>query len=286
MMKKILLAPVVLCLSLIVVNLDAQTVDEILSMYFKNTGGQKAWKTLHSMKMTGFSEVQGMEFPITVYSKRPNYEKLEVQAQGMQIVEAYDGTTAWTINPFQGITSATSAGEEMSREAAKKSFEDELLNYAAKGHKVEKLDDQDIEGTPAFQLKLIRKSGDEQIYFFDQQDYLPLMIQSVPKAGPMQNQTIETHLSDYRRVEDLLIPHTIKQKANGQVLMQASIQSVELNPEITDDIFAFPVAAENPTPANLNQEAPVKKDIKPERRMMEDQPKVMEKKKKEGPVKH
>lgn len=285
-MKKILLAPVVLCFSLVLVNLNAQTVDEILSRYFKNTGGLKAWKTLHSMKMTGISDVQGMEFPITIYSKRPNYEKLEVQVQGMEIVEAYDGTTAWTINPFQGITSATKTGEEMTREAAKKSFEDELLNYAAKGHKVEKLDDQDIEGTPAFQLKLIRKSGDEQIYFFDQQEYLPLMIRSVPKAGPMQNQTIETYLSDYRRVEDLLMAHSIKQKANGQVFMQARIQSVELNPEITDDIFAFPFAAQNQTPANLTQEAPEKKAIKPERRMMEDQPKVMEKKKQEDPGKH
>jgi outer membrane lipoprotein-sorting protein len=228
-----------------------------------------------------------MEFPITLYTKRPNYEKLEVEVQGMQIIEAYDGTTAWSVNPFQGMTSATKADEAMNKEAAKKSFEDELLDYAAKGHTVEKLEDHEIEGAQVFQLKLTKKSGDEQIYFFDQENYVPVMIKSFANAGPMKGQPVETYLSDYKEVENLIIPHSITQKINGQVLMQATMNSIDLNPEITDDIFKFPAPADIPAEKKMTEEVPVKKmQAKPEKSMLEDQPKTLEKRKSENPVKN
>lgn len=268
-------------------SLAAQTVDEILNQYFEKTGGKDAWKELNAMKMSGISSMQGMEFPITLYTKRPNYEKLEVEVQGMQIIEAYDGTTAWSVNPFQGITTATKADEALNKEAAKKSFEDELLDYAAKGHTVEKLEDHEIEGAQMFQLKLTKKSGDEQTYFFNQESYVPVMIKSFANAGPMKGQTVETYLSDYKEVEKLIIPHSITQKINGQVLMQATMNTIELNPEITDDLFKFPALVEIPAEKKMMEEVPVEnKEIKPQKTMMEDQPKTLEKRKSENPVKN
>lgn len=265
---------------------SAQSVDDIINNYFENTGGKDAWKSLESMKMTGTSSMQGMEFPITIYSKRPNYEKLEVQVQGMQIVESYDGTTAWSINPFMGNATATKADEEVNKEAAKKTFEDELLNYADKGHKVERLDDAEIEGTQTYQLKLTKKSGDEQIYFFDQENFVPIMIKSFANAGPMKGAAIETYLSDYTEVENLMIPHSIEQKINGQTFMQASMDSISLNPEIDDQIFAFPQTEESIDSTKMGKENPEKKEIKPEKKMMEEKPMSLEKKKKEDPTKN
>ena len=274
-------------LFLITPSLTAQTVDEILTQYFEKTGGKDAWKDLNAMKMSGTSSIQGREFPITLYTKRPNYEKLEVEVQDKQIIEAYDGTTAWSVNPFQGITSATKADDALNNEAAKKSFEDELLDYAAKGHTVEKLEDHEIEGAQVFQMKLTKKSGDEQIYFFDQENYVPVMIKSLANAGPMKGQTVETYLSDYKEVENLIIPHSITQKINGQVLMQATMNSIELNPEITDDVFKFPAPVEIPAEKKMTEEVPVKRmETKPEKSMMEDQPKTLEKRKSENPVKN
>jgi hypothetical protein len=227
-----------------------------------------------------------MEFPITIYSKRPNYEKLEVEVQGMQIVEAYDGATAWSINPFQGNTTATKADDEMNKEAAKKTFEDELLDYAAKGHQVERLDDVEIEGAQTFQLKLTKKTGDEQIYYFDQENFVPIMIKVFANAGPMKGAAIETYLSDYEQVEDLMIPHSILQKVNGQTFMQATMKTIELNPEIEDQIFAFPAVPESTEEKKMTEETPVKKEMKPEKKMMEDKPVFIEKKKKEDPKKN
>lgn len=279
-MKKIIFAILTLFI-LSAASVSAQSVDEIIDNYFENTGGKDAWKSLESMKMTGTSTMQGMEFPITIYSKKPNYEKLEVQVQGMQIVESYDGTTAWSINPFMGNATATKADDEMNKEAAKKTFEDELLDYANKGHKVERLDDAEIEGTQTYQLKLIKKSGDEQIYYFDQENFVPIMIKSFANAGPMKGATIETYLSDYAEVEDLMMPHSIEQKVNGQTFMQATMDTIALNPEIDNEIFAFPKTEESIDTTKMGKENPEKKEMKPKKTMMEDQPKSMEKEKKD-----
>jgi outer membrane lipoprotein-sorting protein len=54
------------------------------------------------MKMEGSLAMGGMEFPGTVYSAAPNRQRVEVNVQGQQIVQAYDGETAWWINPFMG----------------------------------------------------------------------------------------------------------------------------------------------------------------------------------------
>ena len=251
----------------LIVSVSAQTADEILANYYENIGGIKAWKNLKSMKMSGKSNMQGMEFPITVYSKRPNYEKLEIEVQGMQIIQAFDGTIAWSINPFQGDTKPTKADEETSKEAAKKNFEDELIDYAAKGHTVELLEEQEIEGAGAFQLKLTKKDGGEQIYFFDKENYVPIMIKSFATHGPMKGQAVETYLSDYEEVEGMMIPMSLSQKVNGQVLMQGTMETVELNTEIDDSVFAFP---------GMSEEVPVPKAVAAEKEMMKEKQEMKE----------
>ncbi len=236
-MKKFALLTVFMSLCFLV---QAQTADQILAKYYDNIGGTKAWKNLKSMKMSGTSSMQGMEFPITIYSKRPNLEKLEVEVQGMQIIQAFDGTTAWSVNPFQGSTEPTKADEEMTAESAKKKFEDELIDYAAKGHAIEHLGTEEIDGTMTNKLKLTKSSGDEVIYFFDQEHHMPIVIRTFAGAGPMKGQAVDTYFSDYQSVGDVVLPMAIEQKVNGATFMSGIMDNIELNVEMDDQLFKFP----------------------------------------------
>ena len=218
----------------------AQDVDDILAKYYESIGGVEVWKDLNSMKMTGTSSMQGMEFPIAVYSKRPNLEKVEIEVQGMQIVQAFDGTVAWHINPFQGDTEATKGDVDMTNEAAKKRFEPDLIDYKAKGHMVELLGDDEIEGAEVYKLKLTKKDGDEVIYFFEKENHVPIMERAFANAGPMKGQAVETYLSDYEEVEGLVLPTTFDSKVNGKTILQFTMKEIELNAEITEEVFMFP----------------------------------------------
>ena len=222
------------------VSVTAQDVQEIIGNYYKSLGGVEVWKDLKSWKMSGTSNLNGMEFPITIYNKRPNLEKVEIEVQGMQIVQAYDGSTAWGINPFQGDTEATKADDDTNKEAAKKRFEDELIDYQEKGHSLELLGNEEIEGADTYKIKLTKKDGDEMIYFFDQENYVPIMIRSFAGAGPMKGSAIETYLSDYEEVEGLIMPMSLEQRVNGQTFLQGTMKEVMLNAEIDDAIFTFP----------------------------------------------
>ncbi len=241
-MKKLL---VLFCMAMFMLpSLQAQDVDEILGKYYESIGGVDVWKNLKSLKMSGTSSMQGMEFPITIYTKRPNLEKVEVEVQGMQIVQSYDGETAWGINPFQGDTEPTKADADMNTEAAKKRFEDELIDYKEKGHTIELLGSEEIEGTATYKIKLTKNGGDELLYFFEKDNHVPIMIRTFAGAGPMKGQAVETYLSDYEEVEGLVLPMSMTQKVNGNTFLQGTMTSVELNAEIEDEIFKFPVAEE------------------------------------------
>ncbi len=51
--------------------MNAQTVDEILSNYFENTGGMDNWEKLKAQELKGTMYMQGMEFPGTLTTAAP-----------------------------------------------------------------------------------------------------------------------------------------------------------------------------------------------------------------------
>ena len=47
--------------------------------------------------------MQGMELPM-VYAKRPNLNRQKIMLQDKRLVQAFDGTTGWLLNPMMGAT--------------------------------------------------------------------------------------------------------------------------------------------------------------------------------------
>ncbi|MAT54254.1 MAG: hypothetical protein CMN32_07205 [Saprospirales bacterium] len=219
---------------------EAQTADEIISNYYEVIGGVDAWKNLNSMKMTGSAENFGMTFPITVYSMRPNLQKVVVDIQGQQFVEAFDGEVAWTINPFMGGTDPVKKSEEETKEAAKQVFEDDLINYKEKGHSVSLEGKEEIDGIETFKLKLTKADGDEIIYFFDTENFVPVVVRRFISTGELKGKAVDTYLSDYDEVGGMMIPHSYEQKVDGQTFMKSNFTSIEMNPDISVDEFKFP----------------------------------------------
>ncbi len=222
------------------VAVQAQTADDILAKYFENTGGLEKWNALSSSKMSGTMSMQGMEFPGTIYSARPNKQRVEVSVQGKGIVQAYDGTDAWWINPFAGGDEPQKMPAEMSEEMTKQKFESEFLNYAEKGNSVELVGKETIEGTETWQIKLTKQNGDIEDYFFDAEYYVPIMVRTTISSGQMKGQNSEMYFSDYQEVDGMMFPFFMESKMGGQSVQKITIQSVELNAAYDDNFFAFP----------------------------------------------
>ena len=220
---------------------QAQTADEVVGKYLKAIGGADNWKKLDAQTMTGYVVVQGMNIPYTAMQARPNLMYSSGEFQGQKFIEAFDGTVAWTQNPFAGMAKPTKKDKEETEQAAKEPFEDDLIDYATKGHTLE-LDtkQEEMDGVKCYKITMKRKQGDEKVYFIDGENYVTVCVRSFAQTGPAKGQAVETYLSDYKEEKGLMMPHTLETKMGGQTVVTIKMEKVEINPTIDKKIFSFP----------------------------------------------
>ena len=228
------------------VTTQAQTVDDILAKYVVNIGGAEKWKALKSFTQKGKAAFGTQEFPFTYYGKPVNKVKIVVDVQGMQIIpQCYDGTTAWMLNPMQGGKDPVKLDEEQSKEIKDETFEDPLLDYKAKGHEVTLMGSEEVDGVKCFKVQMIKNKNNDrdditEIYFFDSENYVPIMKITYMRTGPAKGQELKSYYSDYQEVNGLMFPFSVEQKMNGQTVSKLTFQSITLNDVNDDSIFEYP----------------------------------------------
>ena len=220
----------------------AQTVDEIVAKNLQAKGGAEKWKSVNSVKMTGRITLQGTELPLTVYAKRPNLNRQEIMLQDKRVVQAFDGTSAWVINPMMGGEEARElpkpAAETMRHSA---DFDGALIDYKQKGHTVELVGREKMDGKEVHHLKVTMKGGDvQQHYYIDAASGIELKTSTDVDLGTGQKQPLVTEMSDYKQVDGIMIPHTVKQLLDGKPVVQMTIEKVEFNAPIDDGLFRMP----------------------------------------------
>jgi hypothetical protein len=183
-----------------------------------------------------------MEIPFTIYLKRPMKALLEVIFQGKTMNQAYDGTTAWTINPFAGSEDP----EKMDAGGTKRmrimaDMDGALVNYKEKGSTVELIGKDDFEGTEVYNLKLIDKDGDQTNYYIDAESYLILKEASKTKIEEKEVNSV-TLSSDYRDVNGVMMPFAIEvdSDANPMGTQNVIMNEIKPNVDIDDKIFVMP----------------------------------------------
>jgi len=216
---------------------DSLTLDEIVAKYLAAKGGADKWKSIQTQKMTGLALVQGFELAMTVYAKRPNVSRqeltLDVSGQpAVTIVNVFDGTTAWTINPMSG----SSAPQEMpaaqtATTRAQSDFDGALIDYKAKGYTVTLLDPVTIAKKQAIHLRVSKEDVPTQHFYLDPVTFVELRI-----ATEGENAS-ETDLSDYKDVEGVMVPHAIQISQGGTVQAELKILKVEFNAPLDDALF-------------------------------------------------
>jgi outer membrane lipoprotein-sorting protein len=244
-MKKIVLS--LLVLSILTICVNAQTVDEIIGKYHQSIGGIDKLKALTSTKAIGKAPTPQGDFPFELYQEKPNKMKVVIDIMGKKMVaQAYDGQTAWMLNPFMGETAQQLPVDQAKSLIDEAEFEDPFIEYAAKGHEVILEGSEEVQGVQCFKVRLVKYKGNAdkestQTYYFDKETYLPLMIKTSITAGPQAGQEVETYLSDYRDASDgMILPYSFEVKMGGQVVQSMVFEKITLNEDIPDDEFKFP----------------------------------------------
>ena len=216
-----------------------QTVDEILAEYFAVQGQEKLLAT--NTFSTKGKIIQGQfEIPFTSYQKRPMKFRSEAEFQGMKIVSGFNGGTGWSINPMTGSTEPMPMTEEqIDRMKIQADYDGMFYNYADKGYTVEFVGKEPVDDIETFVLKLTRPNGDIITSYIDSEDYVILKTKSKMKIQDVDTEA-ETIFSNYKYVDEILVPYSLETKMNGETVMQMVFDEFIYNTDYDDSLFEMP----------------------------------------------
>jgi hypothetical protein len=230
------------------ITVSAQSVDEIISRYLKSVGGLDKIHAVNTLRRTGkFIGGGGFEAVIVQENKRGNLVREEFTLQGMTGINAYDGTTAWTIQPWNGKKDPESLGEEEMKSILEDAdFDGPLVDYQKKGYKIEFAGKDKFEGTETVKLKITNPNGDIYIWHMDTDYYVPIKV-DVKRFVRGAEREYETVLGDYKEVAGWFMPFSIENNVKGSPNKSKIVYEViQANVDIDDARFKKPTTATAP----------------------------------------
>jgi outer membrane lipoprotein-sorting protein len=231
----------------------AVTVDELIAKNIKARGGIEKIRAIQSLRTSGkmFSGEgdYSVELIYAQMIKRPGMIRQEVSTQGLTAVGAYDGSLGWQIQPFEGRLDP----EKLSADDVKSfkllaDLDGPLVDYEAKGNKVEYLGTEDVDGTDAHKLKVTLKDGDVITIYLDPDYFLQIRttVQSRIRGAEFVE---EDDLGNYEQVNGVMLPFSIESGPKGQAKnTKITIEKAEVNVALDTKLFHFPA-----TPAAVSK---------------------------------
>lgn len=224
---------------------DDLSLDDVLAKHYEARGGLDTIKALKSYRASGEMTMAGIQAPFVSEAKRPGKLRTEFTLQGMTGIQAVDGDAGWQVMPFMGKTDAEPMSEEELRNFKNQAdIDGPLVDWKSKGHTVELVGTEEVEGADAYKLKIKLASGDDIMAYLDAEYFLDLKwdITTTMRGQPVK---IGVSFGDYKEVGELILPHAMTQTFEGMPGGQIfTIKTYELNADIADDRFAMPPKAE------------------------------------------
>ncbi len=189
------------------------------------------------MRLSGTATAGGRTVPVVVFRKRPNLMRQETAFPAGTVVAVFDGRRAWTINPYLGSNAprgVSGPALELAREQA--DFDGLLVDYHAKGHRVELAGTETLNGRPASRITMTKRDGSKHDFLLDEETALEIKtVVFVNRAGRLA--VLETELGDYRQVGGVTIPFRVRDFVDGTLASELIVQEVELDVRIDDRNF-------------------------------------------------
>lgn len=223
------LTATVFLLSFIISAGAQKTPEEVISKVIDAMGGREKLLSIQSVKKMGSLDIGGQKIPFNYYCINGKAEKTEYSFSGLTAFQVVTKDSGYNFSPFNGMQ----APERMTAEDVKQA-QDELdqqgvlLDYAAKGHSVELLDREDVDGVDAIQLKINLRSGKTLFYYIDPDTYYVIRIKIKGKTNGQEYTNISDFYNFKKTKEGILLPYTID---------NITFDTIEINTPIDNKVF-------------------------------------------------
>ncbi|MGD8450526.1 MAG: redoxin domain-containing protein [Phycisphaerae bacterium] len=231
---------------------ESLTAEQVVAHYVDALGGAEKLAARKTLRMTCRITREGDQETAELIRewKRPDKFRasftVSLAGRTLCLVIACDGKTWWHIMPVFGSAEPQEAPAEMVEVYDDEAdIDDPLAVAAAMGHKVELIGREELDGKPVYKLKLMRKGAAEEEYdeyYIDAESWLPAKVAGARRAmGAVVR--FERTLSDYRRVDGVMVAHvqkTVSEPDNS--VQELRIEKVETNIDVSDERFSLAAA--------------------------------------------
>ena len=215
-----------------------ESADDIVKKMIDALGGRKALEAVQDATMAGTMELtqMGLSATVTSYRKNPNKTRMDIEVMGMVITQAFDGETAWMVNPQTG--SSEELPEQFAEYSRRDSIGDEAyLNPGKHGITYTLKGKETIEGKEYLVLEQAFADGYKASLYVDPKTYLVYKSKGMALNQMQIEVEQETVQTDYKEINGLMVPHTITIYQDGEEFGLMNITEVKYNTGLEDSFF-------------------------------------------------
>jgi hypothetical protein len=215
------------------------TVEAIFDKHVKAVGGKEAIEKITSRSVKGSFDLEAFGVtgaPVELFTKAPNKSAMKIDITGFGVVNmVFDGTTGWNSDPMTGLRELS--GVELAQMKRDSEFYPEL-NYKRQYAKMEVKGKEKVGSYETYVIEATPAEGSPEKLYFDVNTGL-LVRHDGETDSPQGKFTMETYLEDYKVVDGVKIPHTLK-RVTPAMTMVTKITEVKNNVEIDNAKFSKP----------------------------------------------
>lgn len=216
-----------------------QDAEKIINAYVKASGGSHVLSRVQTLSIEGTvaGVGDGNSGTYTLDTKLPNRYYSELVVGGKNIIEAYNGKSAWRVDSSGNpVTMFGQDSADMQAEAQLSNLR--LLNLKKNKLAAAFIGHAQVRGQDALQVELTNATGVKHEFFFDPQTHL-LVKESAPVGGVSE----EIVYSDYRPENGVQIARKIELH-RGADTYAIGVKDAKVNGPIGERVFDLPVKSQ------------------------------------------
>src|SRR5215469_2198922 len=178
--------------------------------------------------------VEEVYLPFLMELARPRKLCFELQFAGQAVLQVYDGVNGWKLRPYLNrLEVEPYTADEMKAASMQSELDGPLVDYAAKGTRIESDGVEKVEGRNTYKLKLTLKSGDVTHVWVDAQTFLETKFEGQPRRLDGIYHPVEVYYRDYRSVNGLEIPFVLETRVLPVTKTAMGLRDTPVPPERT-----------------------------------------------------
>lgn len=216
---------------------QAQTADELVAKYENARGGKDKLNAVKTIYMEGSRQMMGNDITVRITKEQGKLSRTEfdmASSTGYFLLTEKEG---WTFFPMRGPDPTKMPDAAVASSQTELDIAGPLVDYAAKGHKLELVGKDSVNGATCYKLKLTTKAGKDITCWLDASTYLLVQTSQKMEGGrtgtPVDAITV---YSDYKDFDGVKFPQTIEMKG-GMGGGSTTFDKVELNKAVDPKLY-------------------------------------------------